>query len=96
MVAKLAEVIPQLELRCFSREDNAALAAEFGIERIPSFIVLNEEMQEIGRWVERPAAIAEALANGNEGEKRLARIAYNQGQFHADTVEEILDLLHDW
>lgn len=93
VMAKLSEAVPVLQLRCFSRDAHPDLATAFAVERIPTFIILNTNWQEIGRFVERPDSVAQALASGNEENKRLTRIAYNQGRFHADTVEEILDLL---
>lgn len=94
VAARLAEACPALQLRCFSREANSDLALQFKLERIPTLILFNHKWQEIGRWVERPQAMAEVLAQGDGEQTRLARIAYNQGHFHADTIEELLDLLH--
>lgn len=70
------------------------MANQLGVERIPTFIFYNKNFEEIGRWVERPAAVAQVLANTDGEEKRNARIAYNQGHFHEDTIDEILDILH--
>lgn len=93
VMAKLAEVAPLLNLRCFSRDKHSELADAVRVSRIPTFVFFNSNWQEIGRFVERPASVAQALQNDDGENKRLTRIAYNQGQFHADTVEEILDLL---
>lgn len=94
VMAKLAEAAPHWELRCFSKEAHADLAKELQIERIPTLVILNSNFQEVGRWIERPTAMAEALIQNNEQQQRLTRAAYHQGRFHADTIEEILDLLH--
>ncbi len=93
VVAKMADMSKNLDLRCFSRDEHRELAKAYNIERIPTFILMNERYEEIARWVERPAAVAEALANGNEEEKRFVRVAYNQGRYQPDTIDEILDLL---
>lgn len=93
VLARLAEAAPLLTLHCFSRDKHSDLAAALQVSRIPTFVFFNANWQEIGRFVERPTTVAQALQNGDEESKRLTRIAYNQGQFHADTVEEILDLL---
>lgn len=93
VVASLAAASTHLELRCFSREEHPQLADKFWIERIPTFVILNEEFEEIARWIERPSAVAEALEKGNEEEKRFVRVAYNQGRYQPDTIDEILDLL---
>ena len=63
------------------------------VSRIPTFIFFDANWQEIGRFVERPSTVAQALQSDDDENKRRTRIAYNQGRFHADTVEEILDLL---
>lgn len=94
VMAKLSELASSLKLRCFSREANLDLAAELAVQRIPTFIILNSNFQEVGRWIERPSGVADLLARGNENERKLARIAYDQGRFHSDTIEEILDILH--
>ncbi|HHW98149.1 MAG TPA: thioredoxin family protein [Firmicutes bacterium] len=94
VLVKLAEASCCLEVRCFSLEEDRELANQLGVERIPTFIFYNKNFEEIGRWVERPAAVAQVLANTDGEEKRNARIAYNQGHFHEDTIDEILDILH--
>lgn len=93
VLAKLAETVPLLQLHCFSRDKHLELAESLQVSRIPTFVFFNANWQEIGRFIERPGSVAQALQNGDEENKRLTRIAYNQGRFHADTVEEILDLL---
>ncbi len=94
VLVKLAEASRCLEVRCFGWEEQRELANQLGVERIPTFIFYNKNFEEIGRWVERPAAVVQALNLPDEEEKRKVRIAYNQGHFHEDTIEEILDILH--
>ncbi len=93
VMAKLSETAPLLTLHCFSRDKHSELAAAMQVSHIPTFVFFNANWQEIGRFVERPNTVAQALQSDDDENKRRTRIAYNQGQFHADTVEEILDLL---
>lgn len=93
VLARIAESACNLELRCFTRSEHPELVKQLNIEKVPTFIFFNEKMEEIARWVERPASIAESLRKGNSAEQRLAKIAYKQGKFQPDTVDEILDLL---
>lgn len=93
VLAKLAES-SCLEVRCFSRDAFPEMVQALHIERIPTFVFFNQNFDEIGRWVERPHAVSLALSGATTAAQRTTRVAYNQGRFHSDTIEEILDLLH--
>ena len=59
-VIKLAETVPTIETRIFLRDENADLMDQFlkdgRYRSIPVFVFLDEDMQELARFIEhRPA-----------------------------------------
>lgn len=58
MLARIAETMPNLELRVFFRDKNLDLTDCFlnnGYRSIPIMVYFDENWNEIGRWIERPA-----------------------------------------
>ena len=67
ILAKLAEVVPSLELRVIARDQNLELMDQYltnGSRSIPIVIVLNDEFEEVGHWGPRPTQLQEwVMAN---------------------------------
>src|SRR5215217_5730815 len=65
MVVALARQTGKLDLRILTREGNEDIADRYqladGRNHIPTYIVLDEELGEIGHFIERPAALTEKL-----------------------------------
>jgi hypothetical protein len=59
-VIKLAETVPTIETRIFLRDENADLMDQFlkdgRYRSIPVFVFLDEDMQELARFIERRPA----------------------------------------
>lgn len=66
MLIRLAREVPQVEVRILSRDENRELAAQYprkdGYQAIPIFVLFDEEMNEIGVMVERPAQVSAEIA----------------------------------
>lgn len=100
-IAKLVESVPGLSMRVIKPRDARALMAARrtpdGRSATPTVILLDAEGNEVGCWVERPAALqAIALeANAGGGSPRFA--ARKQGWYDADagasTIREIAQAL---
>ncbi|HEY7635363.1 MAG TPA: thioredoxin family protein [Gemmatimonadales bacterium] len=67
VLARLAEVLPGLELRIILRDQNPEVMNRYltnGSRSIPIVIALDERMQEVGHWGPRPSALqAWVMAN---------------------------------
>lgn len=65
VVVALAQQTGGLDVRILKREDNEAIAERYLLEdgrnHIPTYIVLDESLNEIGHLIERPAAVTEQL-----------------------------------
>ena len=59
-VVKLAEGVPQIEMRVFLRDENPDIMDQFlkdgRYRSIPVFVFLDEEMNELARFIERRPA----------------------------------------
>jgi hypothetical protein len=60
VIAKLADMIPSLELRLIARDQNLELMDQYltnGSRSIPIVIALNDNFEEIGHWGSRPTQL---------------------------------------
>jgi hypothetical protein len=58
MLARIAEALPNCELRVFARDQNLDLSDCFlnnGYRSIPVMVYFDKDWHEIGRWIERPS-----------------------------------------
>lgn len=66
VVVALAQQVPSLDLRIFLRDENPDLIDQYlnqgKYRSIPVFVVYDEEWNELGHYIERPAAMTEAMA----------------------------------
>lgn len=100
-IARLAEAVPQLDLRILERDQNLDLmdAHLSGTARaIPVVIVLDEQYRELGWWGSRPEPLQrwvkseEAQQLSKEDRYRQIRLWYARDQGRT-TLEEIAELL---
>ena len=64
VLARIAEAMPNCELRVFFRDQNLDLTDCFlnnGYRSIPIMVFFDENWNEIGRWIERPAAATQRM-----------------------------------
>jgi len=64
MVARIAEAIPGCDLRVFFRDQSLDLTDCFlnnGYRSIPIVVFFDKDWNEIGRWIERPAAATQRM-----------------------------------
>lgn len=66
IIVRLAQVTGGLEVRMLKREGNEDLANQYtladGRNHIPTYVVLGLNNEEVGTFIERPAAVTEQLA----------------------------------
>jgi len=64
MLARIAEAMPNCELRVFLRDQNADLRDTFlnnGYQSIPVLVFFDKDWNEIGRWIERASAATQKM-----------------------------------
>jgi len=60
IIARLADMVPSLELRVIARDQNLELMDQYltnGSRSIPIVIVLDDQLQEVGHWGPRPSQL---------------------------------------
>jgi hypothetical protein len=97
---RLAEASPNLELRLLRKEEGASLVNAHPLDgrgRIPLVVVLDENFNKRGVWIERPAALRELVATLKAGpgtEDVGARIrTWYAADAGRSALEEIVALL---
>lgn len=74
VIVKLAEEVPSVTLRVFERDENPDIMNMYlnqGLHQsIPVFVVMDENWNELGHFIERPAAVTKLMA---EETARFAR-----------------------
>lgn len=100
-VARLVASVPQLEMRVISpragRELMEARRTPDGRAATPTVIVLNEAGEEVGCWIERPAALQaiaiEAGAGGGTSAFAAQKQAWYDDDAGASTISELVAVL---
>ena len=66
VVMKLAQEAPNVDLRIFERDDNVELMTPYlkegKYQSIPVFVVMDDQWNEMGHFIERPAAVTQKMA----------------------------------
>jgi len=96
IVAKIASLNPRLRVSIFPRDENLDVMDEFltdGRRTIPTVVFFDGDFKEIGRWIERPAAVKRGLAAGTDEAKAAVKRDYLQGKYQDDVVREIREIL---
>lgn len=74
VVIKLAEEVPSINLRIFERDDNLDIMNMYlkdgQYQSIPVFVVMDENWNELGHFIERPGAVTKQMG---EETARFAR-----------------------
>jgi hypothetical protein len=100
VIARLAELAPNVELRIIGRDDYPALIDAHltnGSRSIPLVILLHEDFEERGRWGPRPTALQrwvldEGLALEKEERYRRVRGWYARDRGRT-TVDEVVSVI---
>lgn len=61
--------------------------------KIPTFIILNNKFEEIGKFVENPKILNDIINKGNQVEIVVAKRKYQKGEYVSETIEEIIDTI---
>jgi hypothetical protein len=97
IIAKLADMVPSLELRIIARDENLELMDQYltnGSRSIPIVIALDDEFEEIGHWGPRPTQL-QAWVMDNRGTTPKAELYPQVRKWYArdrgeTTLREVL------
>lgn len=100
-LARLVAAVPQLEMRVISpqagRELMEARRTPDGRAATPTVVVLNAAGEEVGCWIERPAALQaiaiEARAGGGTSDFAPRKAAWYATDAGASTINEVVAVL---
>ncbi len=59
----------------------------------PTFIIMNQEYQEIGKWVQYPKRIIDVVESKDQVRVIVEKRRYRQGEYIVDILKEVLDIL---
>jgi hypothetical protein len=93
---KMTDINDKIIVRIVSREGNEAHMINYspnGKPKIPTFVVMNQEFQVKGIFVEQPQTLKAIEAKGNQTEMIVARRKYQRGEYINDTIKEILGII---
>lgn len=104
MVIALARRIPTVEVRILRRSEHRDLADRYrrpdGSQAIPTFVLLDAEMQELGYLVERPERgtqeLREALAEFAAQHPELEGVTRPWSEIPAETRMAVRTFLEEW
>jgi hypothetical protein len=96
VLARMVEGLPNVEMRVFLRDQNPDLMDQYlnrGIYRsIPVFVFFDEQMREVGRFVERPPRVTEYMEQKQLELRRRLRAEHGD-EWRQTAAEEIRSLL---
>ena len=93
---KLTKLNSNIHMRIVPREGNEEVMEKYKFEgkiRIPTFVVLDEEFNELGAFIETPKTLKRVINTGNELQVIIAKRKYNKGGYAIDTIEELLSII---
>ncbi|OJX46103.1 MAG: hypothetical protein BGO78_04245 [Chloroflexi bacterium 44-23] len=106
LLIKMADCMPELEIRIFIRSQLPELSKELslqGYEKIPLFIIMDEHLQLIGYWMERPLLankrIAEWIKHNPKFVEAKAQFKMNPGMDRSvldSLIEKFVDEMWNW
>lgn len=59
----------------------------------PTFIIMNQEYQEIGKRVQYPKRIIDVVESKDQVRVIVEKRRYRQGEYIVDPLKEVLDIL---
>jgi len=96
VLAKMAELNNLIEFAILPREGHEDFLERYkydGKPRVPTFIFMNEDFEELGAFVEIPSFIKEIYKKGYQPDIIVARRNYRQGKYTEEIASEFLDIM---
>lgn len=96
-INKAIENNSNFDLKIVPREGNETCMEKYKLDgkiRIPTFVVLDDNFNELGVFVETPMTFKKVIKNSNEPEMIVAKRKYKKGDYILDTIEEVLQIIN--
>lgn len=93
---KISDINPGISFKILPREDNEKHMENYkigGKPKIPTFIVFNENFEELGAFIETPKVLKDIVNRGNQVEVIVAKRKYQKGDYVKDTLQEIMSII---
>ncbi|WDV45458.1 thioredoxin family protein [Clostridiaceae bacterium M8S5] len=94
VIEKMREINSNVQLSIVGREGNEEFFIGDSTKvRIPTFIVYDEDFNELGRLIEHPKVIDDVIMSGNQPNIIVTKRKYRKGEYTQDTLVDILDII---
>lgn len=94
VVEKMRQYNENIKIAIVSREGNEIfIGKENKNVRIPTFIVMDDEYEELGRFIEYPKTVYNAIKSANQPNIIVTRRKYKKGEYTKDTLEDVLKII---
>ncbi|WP_053955582.1 thioredoxin family protein [Inediibacterium massiliense] len=94
-VQTIADHNSNFNISIVSREGNEDYMEDYkvnGKSKIPTFLIMDDEFNVLGTFVEQPQMIKEIEQKGKQVEIIVAKRKYRKGEYINETIKEILDI----
>ncbi|KXZ38939.1 Thioredoxin [Alkalithermobacter thermoalcaliphilus JW-YL-7 = DSM 7308] len=85
-----------IKLSIVSRDGNEEFLSRYkvnGKPKIPTFIIMDDEFNEMGSFIEIPGILKDIISRGNQPEIIVAKRKYKKGEYCKDTLLDILKII---
>ncbi|AKL97096.1 thioredoxin TrxA [Clostridium aceticum] len=93
---KMSDNNENIKIGILPRKGNEVYMEKYkvgGKTKLPTFVILDDQYNEKGVFIETPKILRDAIAKGNEVEITIAKRKYKKGEYITNTIEEILDTI---
>ncbi len=95
-VSFICDLNANINLRIVSREGNEEALNKYklhGKPKIPTFIIMDEDFDELGVFIELPTILKEIINRGNEAEILVSKRKYKKGEYSKNTIDDVLKII---
>ncbi|CAH2215273.1 thioredoxin family protein [Tepidibacter aestuarii] len=95
-VSFICDLNVNINLRIVSRERNEEALNKYsfnGKPKIPTFIIMDEDFEELGVFIELPTILKEIINRGNEAEILVSKRKYKKGEYTKNTIDDVLKII---
>lgn len=85
-----------VEFKIVPREGNENLMERYKLDgkvKIPTLVIMDEDFNEIGYFIEVPNIVRDVVNRGNQVEIIVTKREYRNGKYITNTIEEVLDII---
>lgn len=95
-VSFICDLNSNINLRIVSREGNEETLNKYkfnGKPKIPTFIIMDQDFEEMGIFIELPTILKEIINRGNEAEILVSKRKYKKGEYTKNTIDDVLKII---